>query len=90
MNAIIKYLMKVTLKEIAKINERGNVTIPRILRNKYFLKPGTEIAFIEEEGKLVIVPIKDLEELRKDMPSLSEIARELEISHDQDVELEKD
>ena len=79
-----------TLKEIAKINERGNVTIPRILRNKYCLTPGTEIAFIEEEGKLIIIPIKDLEELRKDMPPLSEIAKELEISQDQDLELEKE
>ncbi len=79
-----------TLREIAKINERGNVTIPRNIRNKYRLTPGTEIAFIEEEGKLIIIPIKDLEELRKDMPSLSEIAKELEISHDQDLELEKE
>ena len=79
-----------TLKEIAKINERGNVTIPRILRKKYCLTPGTEIAFIEEEGKLIIIPIKDLEELRKDMPPLSEIVKELEISQDQDLELEKE
>ncbi len=82
--------MKMTLKEITKINERGNVTIPRILRKKYGLTPGTDIAFIEEEGKLVIMPIKDLEELRKDMPPLSEIAKELKTSHDQDLELEKE
>lgn len=37
-----------------KINQRGQITIPKELREKFNLKPGTEVLFDEVEGHLVI------------------------------------
>jgi AbrB family looped-hinge helix DNA binding protein len=51
---------------IAKISSRGTITIPRGIRKQYNLRRGQDIAFIEDEGKLVIIPIVNLAELRKD------------------------
>ncbi|MEX2682961.1 MAG: hypothetical protein Q6373_015330 [Candidatus Sigynarchaeota archaeon] len=58
-------------------------------RDKNCLTPCTKIPFIDEDRKRIIVRIKNLEELRKDMPLSSEITRKLEKLNDQDLKLEK-
>ncbi|RLB52810.1 MAG: AbrB family transcriptional regulator [Deltaproteobacteria bacterium] len=37
----------------AKVAERGQVTIPKALRTRLGIKPGTILEFSEEEGHLV-------------------------------------
>ena len=37
-----------------RIGERGQVTIPKTLREKYDLKPHDEVTFIESRGDLVL------------------------------------
>jgi len=37
-----------------KMNQRGQITIPKELREKYNLKPGSEVMFDEVEGRLII------------------------------------
>ena len=37
-----------------KIGERGQVTIPKDLREKFSLMPATEVDFVIERGELVI------------------------------------
>ena len=37
-----------------KITEKGQVTIPKPIRERYGLYPGTEIQFIEREHRVVV------------------------------------
>jgi AbrB family looped-hinge helix DNA binding protein len=39
----------------AKVAERGQVTIPKRLRDRLGVKPGTTLEFSEEHGRLVAV-----------------------------------
>ena len=38
-----------------KISERGQITIPQPLRDRYGLLPDTEVEFIEREGGLMLM-----------------------------------
>jgi AbrB family looped-hinge helix DNA binding protein len=49
-----------------KIGERGQITIPQRIRERYGLEPSTEIEIVEEDGKLV---------LRKRLPEVCPIDR---------------
>ncbi len=42
----------------AKIAERGQVTIPKPLRDRLGLRPGAQLDFTVEKGKLVAVKAK--------------------------------
>jgi antitoxin PrlF len=42
----------------AKIAERGQVTIPKALRSKLGLAPGTVLEFEAEDGRLVAVKVQ--------------------------------
>lgn len=42
----------------AKVAERGQVTIPKALRDKLGITPGTVLDFAEKEGALVAVKIQ--------------------------------
>ncbi len=37
-----------------KITEKGQVTIPKPIRERYGLYPGTEIRFVEREQRVVV------------------------------------
>jgi antitoxin PrlF len=39
----------------ARVAERGQVTIPKRLRERLGVKPGTVLEFTEEQGKLIAV-----------------------------------
>ena len=39
----------------ARVAERGQVTIPKRLRDKLGVTPGTVLEFIEEDGRLIAV-----------------------------------
>jgi len=41
-----------------KITSKGQVTIPRELREKYLMLPNSEIEFKEKDGKIYIEKIK--------------------------------
>ena len=43
----------------ARIAERGQVTIPKRLRQRLGMKPGTVLEFSEERGRLVAVKAAD-------------------------------
>ncbi|MBC7324328.1 MAG: AbrB/MazE/SpoVT family DNA-binding domain-containing protein [Moorella sp. (in: Bacteria)] len=44
---------------LGKMSTRGQVVIPKSLRNKLGLKPNTVILFEEMQGKLLLTPIPD-------------------------------
>lgn len=49
-----------------KVGERGQITIPKQIRERHGLGPSTEVEIVEEDGKLV---------LRKRMPDECPIDR---------------
>ena len=42
-----------------KIGERGQVTIPLRIRERYGLKPSVSVEFAEEDGRVVLRPVKE-------------------------------
>lgn len=38
----------------SSISEKGQVTVPKALRDRYGLKPGTRVEFCEIEGAIVL------------------------------------
>jgi antitoxin PrlF len=45
----------------AKVAERGQITIPKPLRNRLGIRPGTVLEFSEEKGRLVAVKSETLD-----------------------------
>jgi AbrB family looped-hinge helix DNA binding protein len=43
----------------ALVGERGQVVIPKALRERYHLQPHTQVEFIEIDGELVLRPVVD-------------------------------
>jgi AbrB family looped-hinge helix DNA binding protein len=43
----------------AAVNAKGQVVIPASIRNRFDIKRGTKIAFVEEQGRLLIQPVSD-------------------------------
>ena len=49
----------------AKVAERGQVTIPKALRDSMGIRPGTILEFHEEAGHIIIEKAKNLDALDK-------------------------
>lgn len=47
----------------AKVADRGQVTIPKALRDRLGIRPGTVLEFTEEAGRLVAVKASSQDEL---------------------------
>ena len=47
----------------AKVAERGQVTIPKILRERLGIRPGTMLNFEEDHGKLVVEKTSTMDSL---------------------------
>jgi AbrB family looped-hinge helix DNA binding protein len=45
--------------EYAAVNAKGQVVIPAEIRDRFAIKQGTKIAFVEEGGRLFIQPVTD-------------------------------
>lgn len=43
--------------EYAAVNAKGQVVIPAEIRDRFDIKQGTQIAFVEEQGRLFIQPV---------------------------------
>ena len=77
-----------TTKEIVKITRRGMITIPLGVRKKFNLKVGSSVALIEDEGKLTLIPLKDIEDLREEFISKKEMAEIIDQTDKEEMELE--
>ena len=72
-----------------RVNSKGMVTIPKELRKKYRIKEGSEVAIIEVNGEIQLLPILELNEMRTLLPSraaMKEIYMEAQAT---ELELEK-
>jgi AbrB family looped-hinge helix DNA binding protein len=45
--------------EYAAVNAKGQVVIPAEIRDRFDIKQGTRIAFVEEQGRLILQPVTD-------------------------------
>jgi AbrB family looped-hinge helix DNA binding protein len=43
--------------EVATVTTKGQLVIPSKLRRKYAIRKGTQVAFLEEENRLVLQPL---------------------------------
>jgi AbrB family looped-hinge helix DNA binding protein len=43
----------------AAVNAKGQVVIPAEIRERLHIKQGTKVAFVEEEGRLLLQPVTD-------------------------------
>jgi len=43
--------------EISTVTTKGQLVIPSKLRRKYSIKEGTQVAFVEQENRLVLQPL---------------------------------
>lgn len=47
----------------SKVTEKGQVTIPRDIRERFKMEPGSTVVFVEVDGKVVLSRFEDIEEL---------------------------
>ncbi len=78
-----------TSKEFITVSNRGMITIPPQFRKKFNLQGGSKLAIIEDDGKLELIPIKDLEELRPFFPTRQELLETWDEDEQKELELEK-
>ena len=67
--------------EISTVTTKGQLVIPSKLRRKYAIRKGTQVAFVEEENRLVLQPltpefIRSLRGSLKGEPSAIKILQE--------------
>jgi AbrB family looped-hinge helix DNA binding protein len=43
--------------ELSTVTTKGQLVIPAKLRRKYAIREGTQVAFIEEENRLILQPL---------------------------------
>ena len=70
--------------ELAKITMRGQITIPKKIRNRLGVKDGDKVIFIEENGR-VIVENAAMVALKKAQDAFAGEAERLGIKTEQDV-----
>ena len=71
-----------------QITNRGMITIPRQLRQKYNLQKGQKLRIIDRNGEIVLIPLLDLEKEREFFVSIEELMESIEEDHQIEIELE--
>lgn len=71
-----------------QITNRGMVTIPRQLRQKYNLQKGQKLRIIDRNGEIVLIPLLDLEKERNSFVSIEDLMKSIEEDHQIEIELE--
>jgi AbrB family looped-hinge helix DNA binding protein len=64
--------------EVSTVTTKGQLVIPSKLRRKYSIKEGTQVAFVEEENRLILQPLTP-EFIRSLRGSLGKDSKALEI-----------
>lgn len=78
-----------TMVNTVTVNSKGMITIPKDIREKYHLEKGTDVAVIDIEGNITIIPILSKDELDKTKTlTVEELARIYEKSREDELEIE--
>ncbi len=62
------------------ITNRGMITIPAAFRKNYGLKDGDKVLIVEDEGTLKIIPLKNIDELKKNSYNMKEMLDQMKKS----------
>lgn len=57
---------------MARVDTKGRVTLPKAVREDLGLEPGTEVEVRDEDGRVVIEPERDPEDIIADLERLTE------------------
>ena len=68
--------------EVSTVTTKGQLVIPAKLRRKYAIRRGTQVAFVEEENRLILQPLTP-EFIRSLRGSLRGEPSALKILHEQ-------
>ena len=63
--------------KIRKVGKRGQITIPKEIREKEDIKGGDEVKIIEKDGELVIKKLDDREKLKEAYQKMAEQNRKI-------------
>ena len=77
-----------TESKTIQVNKKGMITIPVELREKYNIEAGASLSILEVNGHLEIIPIVDIDKLRKH--DAAEIMKCVEDSNELEIKLEND
>jgi AbrB family looped-hinge helix DNA binding protein len=71
---------KIIREKLVTITNQGMITIPSAFRKIHNLKDGDKVLIVEDEGTLKMIPLKKLEEIRKDSYTSETILNQIEKS----------
>ena len=71
----------------SRVGPKGQVVIPKPIRDRLGIRPGDEVVFVPEEGGVRIEPARDLSDLAGRFAGLS-LREELETEHRRELERE--
>ncbi len=63
--------------KIRKVGKRGQITIPKEIREKEDIQGGDEVKIIERDGELIIKKLDDREKLKEAYQKMAEQNREI-------------
>ncbi|MHA1522142.1 MAG: AbrB/MazE/SpoVT family DNA-binding domain-containing protein [Promethearchaeota archaeon] len=77
------------MSKIVNMTNRGMITIPASIRKKYNLQDGQPLAIIDQEDKIILIPIIDFEKERKNFLEIDEMKKILENLDEEEMKLEE-
>ncbi len=66
-----------TKVEVRKVGKRGQVTIPKSIRNKENIKGGDKVEIFEKDGEIIIKTIDKTEELKEAYQEMSKQSKKM-------------
>ena len=63
--------------EVRKVGKRGQVTIPKSIRNKENIKGGDKVEIFEKDGEIIIKTIDKTEELKEAYQEMSKQSKKI-------------
>ncbi len=75
-------------EKTVKVKNRGMICLPASLRKKYNIKDGDHISIIEDEDGMKIIPIEDIDSLRRRSISAKKMFEIMEEARKEELESE--
>lgn len=75
--------------EVSTVTTKGQLVIPSKLRRKYAIRKGTQVAFVEEQNRLILQPLTPefIHSLRGSLKGVPSALKVLQDEHKRDREL---
>jgi AbrB family looped-hinge helix DNA binding protein len=69
--------------EVSRVTSKGQITIPKAIRERLNLEEGDKVAFIEDESGKIVITKSSLIELREFLDSMAKKAQANRITEDE-------